>query len=163
MRFEGTSEAHRVQPHVQAGPPNAGCPGPPPDGFWVSPRVETPQSLGNLYQCSITLKVKNCFLLFRGILLCFSLYPLPIVLSLSTTEKSLNASSSQPPFSYLYTLIRFLLSLLFSKLNTYFSQPFPIGEMLQSLHHLRGLSLDSLHVFPVLRIPELDIVFQVLP
>ena len=58
---------------------------------------------GNLLQCSVTLVVKKCFLMFRGNLLWFC--PLPFVLSLGTTEKSLALSSLHPPFRYLYTLI----------------------------------------------------------
>jgi len=42
-------------------------------------------SLGKLPQCSVTLTVKKCFLMFRGNLLCFSLCPLPLVLSVDTS------------------------------------------------------------------------------
>ena len=54
----------------------------------------------------------------QGNLLCFSFCPLPLVLSLGTTEKSLAPSSLHFAFSYLYTLIRSALSLLFSRLNS---------------------------------------------
>ncbi|KAK2540579.1 hypothetical protein Q9966_004304 [Columba livia] len=57
-------------------------------------------------QCSITLTVKKCFLMFRGNVPCFSLCPLPLVLSLYTTEKSLAPSSLHLPLEYLYTLMR---------------------------------------------------------
>jgi len=40
-----------------------------------------------------TLKVKKFFLMFTWNFLCFSLCPLPLVLSLGTTEKSLASSS----------------------------------------------------------------------
>ena len=50
--------------------------------------------------------------------LCFNLCTLPLVLSLGTTEKSLSPSSSFLLARYLYTLMRFLLSLLFSRLNS---------------------------------------------
>lgn len=49
--------------------------------------------------------------------LCCSLCPLRLILSLGTYEKSLAQSSWHPPFRYLYALIRFPLSLLFSSLN----------------------------------------------
>jgi len=50
--------------------------------------------------------------------LCFSLCPLPLVMSVGITEKSLALFSSFPPIMYLYTLIRSpLLSLLFSRLQ----------------------------------------------
>jgi len=44
---------------------------------------------GNLSQCSVTLRGKKFFLMFRQNFLCFSLCPLPLVLLLGTTEKSL--------------------------------------------------------------------------
>ena len=37
------SGVHLVQPLLQVGPPKAGCTGPCPDGFGVSPRMNTPQ------------------------------------------------------------------------------------------------------------------------
>jgi len=46
-----------------------------------------------LFQCSVTLRVKKLFLMFRRNFLYFSLCPLPLVLSLGTTEKSLAPSS----------------------------------------------------------------------
>jgi len=50
-------------------------------------------SLGSLFQGSITLRGKKFFLMFRWNFLCFSLRLLPLVLSLGTTEKSLAPSS----------------------------------------------------------------------
>jgi len=50
---------------------------------------ESTTPLGSLFQCSVTLRVKKFFLLFRWNFLCFSLCLLPLVLSQSTTEKSL--------------------------------------------------------------------------
>ena len=50
-------------------------------------------SLGNLGQGLTTLMVKKFFLMFRRNFLCLSLCPLPLVLSLGTTEKSLAPSS----------------------------------------------------------------------
>ena len=35
----------RPTPRAKAGPSGAGCMGPCPDDFWISPRMETPQSL----------------------------------------------------------------------------------------------------------------------
>uniref|UniRef100_A0A8B9QH24 Glycoprotein endo-alpha-1,2-mannosidase n=2 Tax=Apteryx owenii TaxID=8824 RepID=A0A8B9QH24_APTOW len=64
------------------------------------------------YPCS-----KEVFLMFKWNFLCFSLCPLPLILSLGTTEKSLAPSSLDPPIRYLYLLIRISLSLLFSRLN----------------------------------------------
>lgn len=52
--------------------------------------------LGNLGQCLVTLRVKKCFLFRQN--LCFSLCPLPWVLALGITEKSLTFSSLYPLF-----------------------------------------------------------------
>jgi len=44
------------------------------------------------------------------------------------------------------------------------SQPFHVGEVFHPSNHFCGTSLDSLqqvHIFPVLRAPELDAGFQV--
>lgn len=51
---------------------------------------------------------KMCFLMFRWNLLYFSLCPLPLVLSLANTEKSLVLSSLHPPLRYLYILVALL-------------------------------------------------------
>lgn len=64
---------------------------------------------------------EKCFLTFRGNLPCFSLCPWPLVLSQSPAEKSLALSSWRPPFGYLHTWMRSLLSLLFSGVKTSFS------------------------------------------
>lgn len=75
-----------------------------------------------------------------------------MVLSLSTTEKSLGLSSLYPPFRYLYTLMRFSLS-------SQLLQPFLTEENLQSLNHPCGPSLDCLQyvcVSFVLQRPQVD-------
>jgi len=51
-------------------------------------------------------------------------------------------------------------------LNTQFSQPFHIGEMLQALYHLCDPPLDSFWEVPVFFVPEsleLDTLLQVRP
>ena len=108
----------------------------------------------------------KAFLMFRGNLLCFSLCPLPLVLPLGTTEKSLVPSFVHPPFSCLCTSMRSPQPSLLQVKQSRLSQPFLIGEMLQSLHHLRGILLDSrqcVHVSLVLGSPELDPVLQAWP
>ena len=50
-------------------------------------------SQGTLCQGSVTPTVRKCFLMFKRNLLCLSLCPLPLVLSLGTAEKSLAPSS----------------------------------------------------------------------
>jgi len=59
----------------------------------ISREGDSTTSVGSLCQCSVTLRVKKLFLMFRRNFLCFSLCPLPLVLSLGTTEKSLAPSS----------------------------------------------------------------------
>ncbi|KAK4807049.1 hypothetical protein QYF61_018390 [Mycteria americana] len=91
-------------------------------------------SLGNLFQCFTTLIVKKFFLISSLNLPSFSLKPLPLVLSQQ-------ALAEQPQLS----------------------QPVLIGEVFHPSDHLRGPPLDPLkqvHVFLVLRTPELDAVLQ---
>ena len=62
-------------------------------GWNISREGDSTASLGSLFQCSVTLRGKKFLLVFRRNFLCFSLCPLPLVLSLGTTEKSLAPSS----------------------------------------------------------------------
>lgn len=75
-------------------------------------------SLGSLFQCSVTLKVKKLSFMFVWNFLCYSLCPLSFVLSLSTTKKSLGPHTRPLPIRYFYVLIRAPLSLLFSWFNS---------------------------------------------
>jgi len=128
------------KPPAQAGPPGTGCPGPRPGPFLISPRMKTPQSLwATRYQCLVTLSIKKHFLVFRQTLLCFSLCPLPLALSLHTTEKSLAPPSLHPSFRYLS-----LQASLLQDEQSQLSQPFLIGEVLQSLNYLSGPARDTL-------------------
>lgn len=85
--------------------------------------------------------------MLRGNLLCSSSCTLFLILSLSTTEKS---HPLWTPTLYLYTLRIFSLRLLLSGMNStlsttvlFYSQPFLLGDVLQSLHHLYDPVLDS--------------------
>lgn len=75
--------------------------------------METATSLENLCQCSDTLTVRKCFLMFRLNLMCFILWSLPLVPLMYTTEWSL-APSSFLPMKHLHTSIS-PQSLLFSR------------------------------------------------
>jgi len=101
-------------------------------------RIHNP--LGSLFQGSVTIQVKKFFLVFRWNFLCFSLCPLPLVLSLGTTEKSLAPSSRHPPSRYLSAFLRSLLQAKQAQLP----QPFLIGEILHYPNHPRSPPLDSL-------------------
>jgi len=71
----------------------------------------------NLCQCSVTHTAVRPSVQGDS-LLCSCLCPLPLVLALGITEKSLALSSLYCPFRYLYTWIRSLLSPLFSRLKS---------------------------------------------
>ncbi|KAK4815543.1 hypothetical protein QYF61_003235 [Mycteria americana] len=109
-------------------------------------------SLGNLFQCFTTLIVKNVILIPSLNLPSCSFKPLPLVLSLQALLKILkgcNEVSLEP--------------CLLQAEQPQLSQPFLIGEVFHPSDHFCGPPLDLLqqvHVFPVLRAPELDAVLQ---
>lgn len=84
--------------------PKTGCPGQCPDGFWLTPVMETqkrPWTTCVSAQATITVfpdVQEECPP-------CFSLCPLPLVLSLGISGKSLALPSLYSLFRYLYTLI----------------------------------------------------------
>jgi len=123
-------------------------------------------SLGNLCHCLVTLAARKYLLMFRGTFLGFSLCPQPLVLSLGTTGKSLDPSSLHPLFRCLHTLIRSPRTFSYPAWAVPVSQPFLGHEMLWTLNHLCGASLDSLHyvhVFLVVRSSALDSALQACP
>lgn len=135
-------------------------PGPHPVGSDDLRWGDSSMSLGSLCQLSVIHTAQMCFLMLRWNLLFSRLCHLSLVLALSTTGRSLSLSSLHPPFKYLHNLLKCLLSLLVSRLNTasYF-----IWEVLQALQHLCGPTLESLQyiqVSPVLLSLELDPVSQ---
>ncbi|KAK4823530.1 hypothetical protein QYF61_003039 [Mycteria americana] len=110
-------------------------------------------SLGNLGQCFTTLIVKSVFLISSLNLPSFSLKPLPLVLSQQALLKILEGCNKVSPEP----------SLLQAE-QPQLSQPFFRGEVFHPSDHFCGPPLDPLqevHVFPVLRAPELDAVLQV--
>ncbi|KAK4827923.1 hypothetical protein QYF61_022371 [Mycteria americana] len=109
-------------------------------------------SLGNLCQCFTTLIVKNFFLISSLNLPSFSFKTLPLVLSQQVLLKILKGCNKVSPGA----------SLLQAE-QPQVSQPFFTGEVLQPSDHFCSPPLDplqQLHVFPVLRAPELDSVLQ---
>ncbi|KAK4819021.1 hypothetical protein QYF61_024137 [Mycteria americana] len=109
---------------------------------------------GNLFQWFTTLIVKKKVFLISSLnLASFSLKQLTLVLSQQVLLKILkghNTVSTEP-------------SLLWAE-QPQLSQPFSIGEVFHPSDHSCGPPLDLLqqvHVFPVLRTPELDAVLQV--
>lgn len=73
----------------------------------------------------------------------FQFVPLPLVLSLDITEKSLALSSFHPPSGYLYTLMRSPLSLLISRLNSPISLSFPPQKKCSSSLNILAMALCS--------------------
>lgn len=104
----------------QAGPHTACCTVLCPDGLWIWKSLSLPAqlllSLSHLHKrwwpaCSS----------------CFGLCPLTLILSLDATKRNL-ALFLHPPFTYLYTLMRFPWSHLFSRLNISSIQAFSHGR-----------------------------------
>ena len=84
--------------------------------------------------------------MYKQDLLCFSLCPLPHVLSLGTHRAvSLAPFSLHLLFIYLYMVITSPELSLLQAEQSQLAQPFLIEEMLQSLHHLHGPSMDFLN------------------
>lgn len=78
--------------------------------------------------------------MFKWNLLWFSVCPLPLVLALGTTGKSLALLSLHPHFKYLWMVTPELPLLKAQWFQL--SQSFPKEEILPSLHHLHGSILD---------------------
>lgn len=123
--------------------------------------------LRSLCLCSVMLRVKKCFLMFNGNILCIgNLCPLPVVLSLGSTEKNLALSSLHAliRLSMYNTKFPFESSLLRSK-PFQLSHSFLIRRMIQPFHHFCCLLLDSfqsVHVSLVLGSQELNTELQAL-
>ena len=80
---EGTSVGHLVQPSCRSRVTYSRLHGTSSRwGLNTSREADSTTSLGSLFQCSVTLRGKKFFLVFSWNFLCFSLCPLPLVLSL---------------------------------------------------------------------------------
>ena len=77
----------------------------------------TAVSLGSLYPCSVTYRTQKCFLVFRRNLLHFSLFLLPLVLTLGTTEES-GSILFTPSLQAFINTDEIPLSLLFSRVSS---------------------------------------------
>lgn len=97
---------------------------------------------GNFFLYLATFTIDIFFsLVLRWSFMCFNLCLLPLVLSVSTTEKRLAPLSSLFPIRYFYVLIRFPLSFPFSRLNSPSLASPLIYKMLKCLDHLHDSSL----------------------
>lgn len=108
---------------AQAAPSRAGCRGPHAEGMRVTPvwkfqqlLWETHASAPSVSQYKSVSWCSERIQRFRENLLCFGLCPWPLILSLSTTEKSWTPSSLQLPFRSLQTFVRSPWSLAFTRL-----------------------------------------------
>uniref|UniRef100_A0A8C2TCB7 Uncharacterized protein n=1 Tax=Coturnix japonica TaxID=93934 RepID=A0A8C2TCB7_COTJA len=86
--LEGTPRNHPVQPQLKQVPYRIHRKA-SRWGFNTSRDGGSTGSLGSLFQCSVTLKVRKFLLMFTWNFLCCSLCPLPLILWLGTTKKSL--------------------------------------------------------------------------
>ena len=83
LMLGGTSESHLVQPPCSSRATQPQLPRTVSRQLLNTPNDRDPRTpLGNLLQYFVNLRVKKCFVMFRGNLLCFSLFLLPLVLSL---------------------------------------------------------------------------------
>ena len=130
-------------PTLKQGKPRAGCLGTCPDSFAHHQGWRFHNLSGQLVPVLGHPHSKKCFSLFRQHLLCFSLCPLPLVLSLDTAEEAGYLFFTLSLQKQLYTLMRSCMSLAFQAEQFQLFQPFLTAEMLQPLNHLSGPSLDS--------------------
>lgn len=152
LSLGGTFEGDLIQPLAQAGTHRTNTHDLLQMPFEYLHKRDPTTSLGTLCHCSVTLTVKKCCLMFRVNSLCFIFFPLPLVPSLGSTEKSLACV-----FVALSHLVDGIpLSLLLSRMIS----PSSPGIFLQEscCCHLCGPLLDYLqcvHVSLVLGCPEL--------
>lgn len=99
--LEGSLRVSQPPPHPE--PLRTGFPKTFPDIFWYLHGWGIHNFSGNPYRCSGMLSVEKVFPDVRGDLLSYSLCPLPFVLALGSTEKSLFPSSL-----YLLQLFKYL-------------------------------------------------------
>lgn len=100
-----------------------------------APRWETPQYLRAACWSARSPQQQNCFLMFIRSLLCFTLSPWPLILSLGTTE-SLASSSLCLSLKYLCILQDPLEPFLLLAKYSQLSEPSFMQELLQSLSRL---------------------------
>lgn len=107
---------------------------------------------GHAHNDSVILVFKRCFFIFRGILLCSSLCPLPLVLALGTTEKKPDSVLSAA-FLQVFILIKIPPypppSLIVPALPG-FSHQRNAADSSAALEGLLG-SLQYIHISPVLK------------
>lgn len=78
LRLQRNWGGHLAQTPCSCRALEQGNPEPFSDSFWVSPRTETPKT--PRATCADTPSSSQCFLKFKGNLLCFSLWPLTLVM-----------------------------------------------------------------------------------
>lgn len=95
--------------------------------FNISREVDYKTSLGNLYQYSVMLIVKNFFLIWRWNILCFILCPLPLVLVTGHHQKESGPILLKPSLKvFLYIDKIPSKPFLLQAKQVQLAQPFPI-------------------------------------
>lgn len=101
------------------GTSRAGCPGPFSFSFWISPKKRIPQQFWAICTSApSTTQYSSASLKFREKFPCYSLCPLPLVLSRGTTEKSLALLSLHLHRRYTYAPMSFILNLFPSRFTS---------------------------------------------
>lgn len=113
LRLEWTPGGHLIQIPCWNRQLRSGNKWPCLGTFWRSPR----KRLYSLSGQPMIHTILKGFLMFKWILFCSRLCPLPLDLSVSNTPKSLSLSSILPSFEYSYAFMIFTASLLFSELD----------------------------------------------
>lgn len=151
-----------VNPSVAEKSVKIGCTVHCPFGFWIPTKMEkAPKPFWQPVAVLDHPPSKKSFLLIRWDIMCLNLYPLPLALPLTITEKKL--VNSPLLFHLFYVHIdKVPLRLLFFRLNSLSFLSLSLHVRCKSLNHLLVCLLDSFqyaHGSPVLRSPELDTVF----
>lgn len=119
LSLEGASEGQLSMPPTQAGTSQTGCTEPSPDGFPYLQEKRFHYLIGQPVLVVSHTHSENVSPDVWRKPPVFEFVPLPLVLSLAASERSLVLSSLHFPFNYLYILVRPSLSFLFSRLNSH--------------------------------------------
>lgn len=107
----------------------------------------------------VKLTVKKLFLILLRNFLCCSFYPVPLALTLCTTEKKPGLIHFTHAFQIFINSDEISCHCTLLQIESQVSQPSLVREMLLVLNHLCGPLLDSLQKIPILlelRTPELN-------
>ena len=151
--WHGQLEVIWSKPQYQTRPPRASCLGPCIDSFWISLKRETPQTL---WATCASFQLPSQQNSFPDVQTAPPLFHFVPIASDPVTGHHWKESVFFAPSLWggvnTHT-DKILLSLLYAE-QCQLSQPFVIGEMLQSLSHLCGPLLDCLQYVPIFHTEE---------